>query len=126
MHVKDLKVISVVDDDAAVCRSTALLIESFGYRAAAFQSAESFLSFSQRDDTSCLLLDVQMPGMNGLELQKHLTTEGCTVPIIFITAFHEGESCRRAMEGGAVAFLAKPYGDEQLLQTIRSAITQGK
>jgi FixJ family two-component response regulator len=123
MHVKDLEVISVVDDDAAVCRSTALLIESFGYRAAAFQSAESFLSFRQRDDTSCLLLDVQMPGMNGLELQKQLTAEGCTVPIIFMTAFYEGESYRRALEGGAVAFLAKPYGDEQLLQTIRSAIT---
>ena len=126
MQVKDLKVISVVDDDAAVCRSTALLIESFGYRAAAFRSAESFLSFRQREDTSCLLLDVQMPGMNGLELQKQLTAEGCTVPIIFITAFCDQKSFRRALEDGAVAFLAKPYGDEQLLQTIRSAITRGK
>ena len=126
MHVKDLKVISVVDDDAAVCRSTALLIESFGYRAAVFQSAESFLNFGQRHDTSCLLLDGQMPGMNGLELQKQLTAEGCTFPIIFITAFYEEELCRRALEGGAVAFLAKPYDDEQLLQTIRSAVTQRK
>ena len=124
MHVKDLKVISVVDDDAAVCRSTALLIESFGYRAAAFQSAESFLSFRQREDTGCLVLDLQMPGMNGLELQRQLKTEGCTFPIIFMTAFYDVESCRRAMAGGAVAFLAKPYGDEQLFQTIRSALTQ--
>jgi FixJ family two-component response regulator len=123
MHVKDLKVISVVDDDAAVCRSTALLIESFGYRAAAFQSAESFLILRQREDNSCLILDVQMPRINCLELQKQLTAEGCNVPIIFMTAFYEGESYRRALEGGAVAFLAKPYGDEQLLQTIRSAIT---
>ena len=116
--------ISVVDDDAAVCRSTALLIESFGYRAAAFQSAESFLNFRQRRDTCCLVLDVQMPGMNGLELQRQLTAEGCTFPIIFMTAFYNIESCRRAMERGAVAFLEKPYGDEQLFQTIRSALTQ--
>ena len=124
MHENDPKVISVVDDDASVCRSTELLIESFGYRAAAFQSAESFLNFRQRQDTGCLVLDVQMPGMNGLELQRQLTAEGCTFPIIFMTAFYDMESCRRAMEGGAVAFLAKPYGDEQLFQTIRSALTQ--
>jgi FixJ family two-component response regulator len=123
MQVKDPKVISVVDDDAAVCRSTALLIESFGYRAAAFQSAESFLNFG-RQDTSCLILDVQMPGMNGLELQRQLTAEGCTFPIIFMTAFSDKESYRRAMEGGAVALLAKPYGDEQLLETIRVALTR--
>jgi FixJ family two-component response regulator len=123
MQMKDPKVISVVDDDAAVCRSTALLIESFGYRTAAFQSAESFLNFGQRQDTCCLVLDVQMPGMNGLELQSQLTAEGCTFPIIFMTAFHDKESCRRAMEGGAVALLAKPYGDEQLLETIRVALT---
>lgn len=124
MQVNDPKMVSVVDDDAAVCRSTALLIESFGYRAAAFQSAQSFLSFRQRDDTSCLVLDVQMPGMNGLELQRQLTAEGCTFPIIFMTAFYDKESYRRAMEGGAVALLEKPYGDEQLFETIRSALTQ--
>ena len=124
MHVNDPKVISVVDDDASVCRSTELLIKSFGYPAAAFQSAESFLNFGQRQVTCCLVLDVQMPGMNGLELQRQLTAEGCTFPIIFMTAFHDKESCRRAMEGGAVAFLTKPYGDEQLFETIRFALTQ--
>jgi len=124
MHANDPKVISVVDDDASVCRSTELLIESFGYRAAAFQSAESFLNFGERQVTCCLVLDVQMPGMNGLELQRQLTAEGCTFPIIFMTAFYDKESYRRAMEGGAVAFLAKPYGDEQLLETIRFALTQ--
>jgi FixJ family two-component response regulator len=124
MHVNNPKVISVVDDDASVCRSTELLIESFGYRAAAFQSAESFLNFGQRQVTCCLVLDVQMPGMNGLELQRQLTAEGCTFPIIFMTAFYDKECYRRAMEGGAVAFLAKPYGDEQLLETIRFALRQ--
>jgi FixJ family two-component response regulator len=124
MHANDPKVISVVDDDASVCRSTELLIESFGYRAAAFQSAESFLNFGERQVTCCLVLDVQMPGMNGLELQRQLTAEGCTFPIIFMTAFYDKESYQRAMEGGAVAFLAKPYGDEQLFETIRFALTQ--
>ncbi len=124
MHANNPKVISVVDDDASVCRSTELLIESFGYRAAAFQSAESFLNFGERQVTCCLVLDVQMPGMNGLELQRQLTAEGCTFPIIFMTAFYDKESYRRAMEGGAVAFLAKPYGDEQLFETIRFALTQ--
>ena len=124
MHVNDPKVISVVDDDASVCRSTELLIKSFGYPAAAFPSAESFLNFGQRQVTCCLVLDVQMPGMNGLELQRQLTAEGCTFPIIFMTAFHDKESCRRAMEGGAVAFLTKPYGDEQLFETIRFALMQ--
>ena len=124
MHVNDPKLISVVDDDAAVCKSTALLIQSFGYRAAVFQSAESFLNYGQRQDTCCLVLDVQMPGMNGLELQSQLTAEGCTFPIIFMTAFYDNESYRRAMEGGAVALLAKPYGDEQLFQTIRCALTR--
>jgi FixJ family two-component response regulator len=124
MHVNEPKVISVVDDDASVCRSTELLIESFGYRAAAFQSAESFLNFGQRQVTCCLVVDVQMPGMNGLELQRQLTAEGCTFPIIFMTAFCDKESRRRAMEGGAVAFLSKPYGDEQLFETIRFALAQ--
>ena len=122
MHVKDPKVISVVDDDAGVCRSTALLIESFGYRAAAFQSAESFLNFRQRQDTCCLVLDVQMPGMNGLQLQSHLAASGRGIPVIFITAYESQESRQRAMQAGAAAFLGKPFSDEQLLQLIRSAL----
>jgi FixJ family two-component response regulator len=114
--------ISVIDDDESVRRTTALLIESFGLRAAAFESAEGFLKSGQLHDTACLIVDVQMPGMNGLQLQSHLAAEGCSIPIIFITAYDDRESRGRAMRAGAVAFLSKPFGDEQLLQTIRSAL----
>jgi FixJ family two-component response regulator len=114
--------ISVIDDDESVRRTTALLIESFGLRAAAFESAEGFLKSGQLHDTACLIVDVQMPGMNGLQLQSHLAAAGCGIPIIFITAYDDRESRGRAMRAGAVAFLSKPFGDEQLLQTIRSAL----
>jgi len=114
--------ISVVDDDESIRRTTTLLIESFGFRAAAFESAEGFLKSGQLHDTSCLIVDVQMPGMNGLQLQGHLAAVGCGIPIIFITAYDDRESRGRAMQAGAVAFLGKPFNDEQLLQTIRSAL----
>ena len=79
--------ISVVDDDASVRKTTKLLIESFGYRAVVFESAETFLKSGQLNDTSCLVVDVQMQGMNGLRLQSHLASEGCSIPIIFISAY---------------------------------------
>jgi len=116
--------ISVVDDDESICRTTTRLIESFGFRAAAFESAEILLRSGQLVDTSCLIVDVQMPGMDGLQLQSHLAAEGCSIPIIFITAYDDEESHRQAMQAGAVAILGKPFSDEQLLQTIRSALRQ--
>jgi FixJ family two-component response regulator len=118
--------ISVVDDDESIRRTTTLLIESFGFRAAAFESAEGFLKSGQLHDTSCLIVDVQMPGMNGLQLQSHLAAAGCGIPIIFITAYDDKESHGRAMQAGAVAFLGKPFSDEQLLQTIRSTLRPDK
>ena len=117
---KDL--ISVVDDDESIRRTTILLIESFGFRAAAFASAESFLKSGQLHDTSCLILDVRMPDMNGFELQSKLAAAGYSIPIIFVTAYDDKESRGRAMQAGAVAFLGKPFSDEQLLQTVRSAL----
>ncbi len=114
--------ISVVDDDEAVRRTTTLLIESFGFRAAAFESADSFLRSGHLHDTSCLIVDVQMPGMNGLQLQSYLAAAGREIPIIFITAYDNKDSRQRAMQAGAAAFLSKPFSDEQLLQIIRSAL----
>jgi FixJ family two-component response regulator len=118
--------ISVVDDDESIRRTTTLLIESFGFRTAAFESAEGFLKSGQLNDTSCLIVDVQMPGMNGLQLQSHLAAAGSGIPIIFITAYDDKESRQRAMQAGAVAFLGKPFSDEQLLQTIRSTLRPDK
>ena len=119
---KDL--ISVVDDDESIRRTTTLLIESFGFRATAFESAESFLKSGQLHDISCLILDIRMPDMNGFELQSELAAAGCGRPIIFITGYDDKESRGRAMQAGAVAFLGKPFSDEQLLQTVRSALGQ--
>ena len=118
--------ISVIDDDEAVRRATTFLIESFDFRAAAFESAENFLNSGHLVDTSCLIVDVQMPGMNGLQLQSLLAAGGCRIPIIFITAYDAKETRRQAMQAGAVAFLGKPFTDEQLLQTIRSALRHEK
>ena len=114
--------ISVVDDDASVLRSTTLLIESLGFRAAGFESGERFLKSDQLQETSCLIVDVRMPGTSGLQLQTHLAALGCKIPIIFITAYDDNASRLRALQAGAVAFLGKPFTDEILLQTIRSAL----
>ena len=115
--------ISVVDDDESIRRTTKLLIESFGYRAAVFESAEIFLRSGQLHDTSCLIADINMPRINGLQLQSQLGAEGSSIPIIFITAYGNTESRRQAMQAGAIAFLDKPFSDEQLLKSIRTALT---
>ena len=116
------KLIAVIDDDESVRRTTTLLVESFGFRSATFESAESFLRSGRLDETSCLIVDVHMPGMNGLQLQSQLADAGSRIPIIFITAFDDNEARRRAMQAGAVAFLGKPFNDEQLLELIRNAL----
>ena len=114
--------ISVIDDDESIRRTTRFLVESFGFRVAAFESAEDFLRSGVLSETSCLIVDVQMPGMNGLQLQNELATAGCRIPIIFITAHEDEESRARAMQAGAVAFLGKPFNDGKLLQVIHSAL----
>ena len=119
-----IALISVVDDDESIRRTTRLLIESFGLRAAVFESAESFLNSTDFDNTACLVVDIGMPGMNGLELQSRLASAGCNVPIVFITVYDDEESRGRAMRAGAAAFLGKPFSDEELLQTIRSALNE--
>jgi FixJ family two-component response regulator len=118
---KSPKLISIVDDDESIRRTMKLLIESFGFRAGVFESAGEFLKSEDLNRTSCLIVDVQMPGMDGLQLQSHLAAMGRSLPVIFITAYDSNESRRRAMRTGAVAFLRKPFSDEQLLQAIRSA-----
>jgi FixJ family two-component response regulator len=116
------KLMSIVDDDESVRRTTTLLIQSFGFQAAAFESAESLMKSGQLQETSCLIVDLQMPGMNGLQLQRHLAASGYKIPIIFITAYDSKESRQQAMQAGAVAFLSKPFSDELLLETLRATL----
>jgi FixJ family two-component response regulator len=113
-------VISIIDDDASVRVATYRLVRSLGYIAHTFASADEFLRSSQSNDTSCVIADVHMPGMSGIELQNLLKTQGHRLPIIFITAFPE-ESVR-ALEAGAACFLSKPFDAQILIKHLDAAV----
>src|SRR5712672_25952 len=100
--------IPIVDDDKSVRDATKRLLGSLGYGAATFASAEEFLESGQLADTECLITDLQMPGMNGVDLQSHLIERGHCTPVIFVTAFPEASVRKRALGAGAVGFLSKP------------------
>ena len=117
--------ISIVDDDASVREATRGLVRSLGYRAATFGSAEEFLTSERVHDTSCLISDVQMPGLSGLELQSHLIAEGHPMPMIFITAFPEARLRTQALKAGAFGFLSKPFDEENLIACLDKALTKG-
>jgi FixJ family two-component response regulator len=115
-------VISVIDDDTSFRRATARLINSLGHSVASFASAEEFLDSGRLDDTACLISDVHMPGMDGIELQNRLRAAGCRVPIIFITGYSESNARQRALASGAVAFLDKPFRDDELISCLDEAL----
>jgi FixJ family two-component response regulator len=114
--------VSIVDDDVSVRRSTRRLLLSAGLQAEAFASAEEFLQSGRAAETGCLLLDVSMPGMDGLELQHRLAETGWLIPIVFLSARASEDQERRALGVGAVSFLRKPVGKEALLSAIRDAL----
>lgn len=122
VSVTEIPVISIVDDDESVREALESLIKSVGYIAKVFPSAGDFLSSGQLDGTGCLILDVQMPGMTGLELQSRLTASKSRVPIIFISAHSDAEARARAFDAGAVGFLQKPFSEEALLNAINSSL----
>ena len=115
-------IVSIVDDDASVRRSTRRLLRSSGFRAEAFASAEEFLDSKSAGETACLILDLRMPGMNGLELQRRLSQNGNPVPIIFLSGQASEEDERSALRSGAIQFLRKPVSKEALLGAIRDAL----
>ena len=117
-----IPLISIVDDDDALRRSLENLIRSVGLRAQGFSSAEAFLRSNQLHETGCLILDVCMPGMSGLELKRKIAVADRPKPIIFITAHQDEDRRARALETGAVAFLYKPFYEEELLNAIDSAL----
>ena len=117
-----IPLISVVDDDAAVRESLSGLIRAVGFRAKTFTSADEFLASGRCHRTACLILDVRMPRMNGLDLFQYLTGNDFAIPVIFITAHGDEQARTRALENGAVGYLFKPFSEESLLQAIDTAL----
>jgi FixJ family two-component response regulator len=115
-------VIAIVDDEELVRTSLQRLLKMAGYTVAAFTSAEEFLRSGSLQDVHCLIADIRMPGMSGLDLQSELNAEGYQIPIIFITAHGDEKMRIRAMRDGAVAFLAKPFDNTVLLDRVRACL----
>ena len=120
--MSNLPLISVVDDDESVRESLQALVRSVGFGVMVFASAEELLTSDRLADTDCLILDVRMPGMNGLELQRQLAANHFAIPIIFITAHGDEESRKRALNSGAADYLLKPFSEEALLNAIDAAL----
>lgn len=114
--------VSVVDDDESVRESLPDLLREFGFDASAFSSAEDFLSSDRLGQTKCLILDIAMPGMSGLDLQRELKRRRESIPIIFITAQRDDNSRAQAFKQGAVQFLYKPFSDTALLDALNAAL----
>ena len=117
-----IPLISIIDDDDAMRSSLENLIRSIGLRAQGFSSAETFLNSNQAHETHCLILDVRMPGMSGLELQRQLGAANWRIPIIYITAHADDDARAQALAAGAVDFLYKPFREEDLLNAIDVAL----
>jgi FixJ family two-component response regulator len=122
--VSTLSVISVIDDDASVRAATNNLLSSHGYLVLAFASAEEFLQSAGLDDSSCVIADVQMSAMSGLDLLTHMRAQGYTAPFIFITAFPEESVRAHALKAGAICFLAKPFAAPELINCIETALNR--
>jgi len=117
-----VSVISVVDDDASVRAATSKFLRSHGYTVQAYSSAEDFLRSGRLNDTSCVIADVQMPGMSGLELLTMVRAQGHGVPFIFITAFPDEIIRARAQQAGAICFLPKPFAGPTLINCVAVAL----
>jgi FixJ family two-component response regulator len=120
---KDSPLVAVVDDDPSVLRSLGSLLLSSGFRVQTFHSAEAFLASGEPAATSCLVLDLSMPGMTGSELVSHLNTTGRLVPFVVLTAVADAQETERMMQNGAAALLRKPASGQELVKAIRSALS---
>ena len=114
--------IAIVDDDESVRKATKSLVRSLGYEAATFCSAEEFLGSSQLKTAACLITDVRMPGMSGVELQDRLIADGCSLPTVFISAFSDERVQRKVLENGAIGYLRKPFEEDRLIACIDMAL----
>jgi FixJ family two-component response regulator len=116
------ELVAIVDDDESVRNAVHGVLRSVGLKAQAFSSAEEYLESGRQDQTGCLITDVQMPGMTGLELQARLLEDEHRIPIIFITAYGNARMRAQAMRAGAIEFLGKPFNDDVLLESVRAAL----
>jgi FixJ family two-component response regulator len=120
--VSQLPTIAVIDDDAAIRDALQDLIGSLGYRSLLFASAEDYLHFVDRMAVACIIVDVKMPGLSGIELQNRLNQEGGKPPMIFMTSYFDKQTRMKAIAGGAHSFLGKPVDDEVLIGCLKSAL----
>jgi FixJ family two-component response regulator len=124
--LQKVPVISIIDDDESVRRATKNLVRSLGFEAHTFASAEDFLGSPRAAETACVISDIQMPAMSGVELQEQLAARGRRTPIIFITAFPNERTEARVMNAGAVCYLAKPFEGRSLVRCIDAALALGR
>jgi FixJ family two-component response regulator len=126
VRVPDKPLISIVDDDEAVREATKGLMRALGFRAKTFASAEDFLNFDRLHSTACLIADVQMPQMSGLDLHRSLLASGVSIPTILITAYPDDSVRARALKAGVIGYLTKPFTKDDLLVCIHSALDRGR
>lgn len=126
MNRQEAAFIAIVDDDESVREALESLFSAAGYAASAYSSAEEFLASGRAEYTSCLLLDLRMAGMSGLELQRHLTATAARVAVIFMTALDDPTVSAQAQQAGAIDFLIKPFTEEALFQSVESALKRSR
>ena len=117
-----LPLLAIIDDDESVLVATDSLLRSLGYIVQTFASAEEFLRWERLDDFSCIITDVQMPAMSGVQLQDYLRSQGYRVPFIFVTAFPDERIRARALAGGAICYLTKPFDSNRLVHSLQAAL----
>jgi FixJ family two-component response regulator len=118
--------IAIVDDDASVRKGLERLIRSLGWKTETFGSAQEFLASSRTDAPTCIVLDLQLPGLSGLDLQKHITEAGVEIPVVFLTGHGDIPACVKAMKAGAIEFLTKPVDEQHLLNAVQEAIERDR
>jgi FixJ family two-component response regulator len=124
--VSQTSLIAIVDDDLAIREALDDLVKSLGYESKLFESAEAFLAFKPRASVDCMVVDVKMPGLSGIELQSRLNQEGDRPPMIFMTSYHDERTRTAALDGGALAFLGKPVDLTKLIEFIDTALALPK
>jgi FixJ family two-component response regulator len=126
MKLDQVTLVSIVDDDESVREAMKSLVRSFGYSVETFGSAAEFLESAQVENTDCLVTDVQMPGLSGVELQNRLLSEGYHMPTIFISAFPNSQIEEWVVQRGAIAYLRKPFNEDELFEHLQTAVKRGR